>query len=251
MKMGEIGKRLRVRFEAMIEELRAHPGIYVASAELGAGATKAQLAEAEQALGHALPADMRDIYEEINGLEVIWRLVRPGEDRAELLAGEPDFNDLLDYSCPYPAVSMLAPIQRLVLDWSDIGNFLPEDYAELFGVEVDVDEDEDRLWIHELDQYSMWIMAGVTFAPDNRAVVLFGDDHGACFSDHKQISVPTYLELVCRSWAWRERAKPLKQMFGWDEVVEPAALPSPTLDELIALIIADDDEWPDADASES
>lgn len=91
-----------------------------------------------------------------------------------------------------------------------------------------------------IDPYSMWIMAGVTFAPDGRAVVLIGDDHGACFSDHNQVSFLTYLDLIIKSWGWSERAGELKQMFGWDHVVEAADLPAPTLNELIGRIVAED-----------
>lgn len=227
----------------MIEELRDHPMVYVASAEINAPPTKAQLEEVEAWLGHALPADMRDVYEELGGLELIWRLVGRGEDRAALLAGTPDFSDLTDYSSPYQAVVQLLHPKSWAVNWGDQANFLPEDYEELFGEVRDEEGEADwhRMRLCLIDPYSMWIMAGVTFAPDGRAVVLIGDDHGACFSDHHQVSFLTYLDLVIKSWGWSERARGLKQMFGWDHVVEAADLPAPTLNELIGRIVDEGD----------
>lgn len=62
----------RSRFEDLIAQLRSNKKLTVTASEINSPATAKQLANAERALGAPLPAALRSLYSELNGLKFAW-----------------------------------------------------------------------------------------------------------------------------------------------------------------------------------
>lgn len=66
--------RYRPRFEALIEALRSHPCLEVVEAELGAPLGAGRVAEMVRAAGIELPAAGQELYGEMDGAKIFWRV---------------------------------------------------------------------------------------------------------------------------------------------------------------------------------
>ena len=151
-----IDTRWRNRFEALIDELEAHPSIRVHQRILGSPASADELASAEAALGRRLPDEMRTFYAQVNGAHIEWSHCDPRWSYygamgsvnlfklKSLSVRAEDHHIAVDYSCE---TSFLGLSHRNFLVWVDD----PTGDARRFRKKFDVYLDallEARAWSH-------------------------------------------------------------------------------------------------------
>lgn len=95
----------------------------------GPPATPEQIAEAERHLGRPLPAELRSLLSEFNGVRCTTRLSGPDDEGDIAFLATADFSDVLRYLRDVEA-ELPKPVRlgKIVFFWQDNG------YAELYGI---------------------------------------------------------------------------------------------------------------------
>jgi len=95
----------------------------------GAPATPEELVEAEQVLGRPLPAELRDLFSEFNGVRCTVRVSGPDDEGDITFLSAADFADVLGYLRDVEK-DLPKPVRKgkVIFFWQDNG------YAELYGI---------------------------------------------------------------------------------------------------------------------
>src|SRR5690554_275915 len=169
------------RLTKMVEALKQAEGVRVTHFSVQPGATPAEIAAAQEALGRALPATLRALYEAANGVQLLWT----HEDHV-------DFNP--DDDTPF-SDTWLA--QDSVSDnEAQVGAIALVTLGELTQRYDWIDR---PLWI--IDTFSFFNWSAVEIPTDDATpiedpFVRVGDDHNATFEDCRPIRLSSYLELT-------------------------------------------------------
>ncbi len=89
----------RPRFEAMVDDLRAHKKVEGVEASFAPPATDAQIAEAERSFGRSIDAEIVAFYREMNGFNLEWQGTASDDERGHI---------------------HLQPIEKVFGDWKNV-----------------------------------------------------------------------------------------------------------------------------------
>ena len=221
----------RRRFDAMVATLRAHPKVEVYEAEVRPPATRAALAEAEDALGMELPADIRAFYAAHDGVFLEWGLRgRDYEIHTEAF-GYPD------YGHPPGCINLVPVAEAMSPGWeldSHVNEIQPDHQALLFGAPLDP---QPKIKAVCVDNYSRYNHGDLVIGPE--PVMVVSTDHGADMDSSDFTTFSVYLDLTlalfgaCRyqhglGIGWTRTSR---RVSAWTE--------RPSLDQVLAKIEAD------------
>lgn len=164
------------RLRAMVSALEETEGVRVTHFSVQPGATAAEIAAAEDALGSPLPATLRAFYEAANGVQLLWT----HEDHEDF---DPDQADeRTDAWLPMDSISdnseFIGAISILKLAE------LPKTYPFL-GESL-------RLF----DVFNLYNWSAIELGSGDDPYVRVGDDHNATFENCRPIRLSSYLELT-------------------------------------------------------
>lgn len=230
--MPPMPESFRARFEAMVATLRAHPRVEVYEALVQPPASAADLADAEEAIGMPLPADVRAFYAAHDGVFLEWGL-RGREYEARTPAfGWPD------YGQPPGCINLVPVIEAMSPSWEadyHVNEIQPDHQALLFGAPLDPPPKVAAVCI---DNFAKYEHGDMVLGPE--PVMVVSTDHGADMdsSDHTSFSV--YLDLSLALWGTNRYRYGLG--IGWSRKSQrvTAWTQRPTLDEIIAKLEADE-----------
>jgi hypothetical protein len=238
-----------VRFRDMVAGLQRDPRVQVLTFWANDPAPPSELDAVEAKLGRPLGDDVRALYGQCNGLELLW--ARPGDrdPGGNPLGPRPgplgwgEFNQV-EQSCL--GALCLLPVRQVFLDadwkghtWFNWMKDEPDDEVE-FGTHKRGRLSFSRS-IRIFDYYNSFNQAAFVLDPDAKAPwpAVMGDDHGASWVMSRITDLTTYLELVLQSFASVEaRRGALGQLFGTTQppLVGGASEwtgQTPTLDEVL------------------
>lgn len=192
------------RFDAMVATLRAHPDVKILNVWKGAPVSEERISAAEVKLGAKLPEDVKAFYRQCDGLVLAWDDKKAdGHDEA--------YGKFIEKSAWVDAYAAANFDARLTGSF----NVLPfeemlfhADWSEQFWFDW---MKGDMLTFHRdmriVDYYYFFYLAGLQMTKPAEAKVYIGDDHGACFDDHKPRSFETYMERALANFAMTSEAR--------------------------------------------
>lgn len=210
------------RFDAMVARLQAHPRVRVLTWWVGPPASAAELDAVEAELGRALGPDVRALYSQANGLELLWD--RPGDvDESGLEhavqagpVGWETFNQV-GQTC-LGAVGIL-PVRQVFLDADWHGHTYFDSMSDDEEMEF-AGQTWGRLSFHRairiFDYYSSFNQAAFLLEPMRMPLrVTLGESHGGSWVNSRITDLTSYLELLLASHASVEvRRAALSALFG-------------------------------------
>jgi hypothetical protein len=223
----------RVRFDAMVATLRAHPRVEVYEVEVRPPATEVGLAEAEEEIGMPLPAEVRAFYAAHDGVFLEWGL-RGREYEARTPAfGYPD------YGQPPGCINLVPVREAMSGGWeadSHVNVIQPDHQALLFGAPLDP---PPKVAAACIDNFSKYNHGDMIFGPE--PVMVVSTDHGADMDSSDYTSFSTYLDMTLALWGVSRYSHGVG--IGWTRKPErvTAWTKRPTLDEIIAELEKDAD----------
>lgn len=225
--MSETNSWLK-RFHHMVAELREHPRVAITNLWIGEPITEEELESIEQELGFTLDEELKNLYRQANGVQLLW-MDRESEDFDE------DGYEGIDtrhnsYLCgdwdQATGIINIIPLRDSLLDEEGMNEFLNE--GNTF--------DEPA---HPFDMFSFFNTAVLYLNPQTPGTILrIGDDHDATFDDSNEINLSTYLESILRH---RGMVDPRRGEFFSDkgyyrefsDLVIPADQPRPPIDDIL------------------
>ena len=226
------GEEYLVRFRAMVDELRNDPEIQILQFEINPPAPEKELASLERSIGAPLAASLRSFYRAANGLQLRWihrrhpsygiKLLEKKKviARADVFAGDTIEDGF---------VNLLPAHEVFDTDWKNHTwtSDMTDDDPEEFEGEA-IPRLTFRKALRLFDVYSFYnlvafyVRAGVGDPP-----IVFGDDHGADWSDSQNAEhgrFEDYLETILAMRGLVDRREPIHPRSHW--VAQPVSLES-------------------------
>lgn len=199
-----VGKDLFRRLVAMAEELAKRERVHICRYRVGGGATDAQIAVAEQALGATLDPTIEGFYREGNGACLVW-FDRQGEMYEDRSSAQQQYSD---FPPPLWALEDVSPI--------DGGLYFPpietvfksamlDYYADtpeplrVYGEDTDRQALAARMYPFDLPgtfHHAAFMTRHGSGSPD----VIIVDDH-SCLTDSYVTDFRSYVESILATWA--------------------------------------------------
>jgi hypothetical protein len=221
----------RARFQAMVEELRAHPQVEVYEVEIRPSATNSALRKAEAEIGMPLPADLLEFYRAHDGVFLEWGL-RGGEYRYKT---EPF--QYPDDDQPPGCINLLPVIHAMSTGWeadSHVNEIQDDHWIHLYGR---VPDPRPRCGAVCVDNFRRYNHGDLILGPE--PVMVVSTDYGADMDSSDYASFSTYLDLTLAIYGTNRYDNGLG--IGWTRHSQrvDAWTQRPTLDSLIAGLLAE------------
>lgn len=226
------------KFDAMVKALRADPRVEVYEVVVNPPTTEQRLRAAEAVVG-PLPAALRAFYAAHDGVFLEWGL------RGRVYEARTGAFAYPDYGQPPGCINLVPVRMAMSTGWEQDGtvNEVQSDHQELlFGAPLDP---EPPVRAVVLDNFSKYNHADLIFGP--APVVVVSTDHGADMDSSDFVDFDTYLEMTLALYGVNRYSEGIG--IGWSR--QPQRLAkwdrAPGLDEIVAKLLADDDEGGEPD----
>lgn len=107
---------MKKHFIQLVDELRDHPNINIAQAQINEPVTQAAIAEIESCLQTKLPDEITSFYRQMNGARILWTL-------------NDDFCDEYGIQTSNGGSIQLLPIEKVFGNWKDVIWFTEDDHV--------------------------------------------------------------------------------------------------------------------------
>ncbi len=174
------------RLWGMLRELLAHPAVVVNQFSLGLPAAEEELAQHEATLGRPLPQLLREFYQQVGELKLLWAY------RAkDVTPGNGGFN--IDEDDAHDGDINIWPLAEVLAgEWTD------QDYGYTKAL-----QENQKLF----DFYSEYYQMAVELGDEADPLLHLGNDYGASFDDDKPVRFSDYLSLLLHTYGFKERER--------------------------------------------